>query len=548
MLHRLDHRGYHYALLFVVWAVVTLPNLGAPALWDIDEGNNSTAAREMRDSGSAIVPTFDYQMRVDKPALLYWLQLAAYSAFGVNEFSARLPSAFAALAAVLLTYELGRKSFGAVAGLLAGVMLSSATLFCASAHFANPDALLDACTLLALFLFWYGYRRVGPLPFGTVGAVAGLGMLAKGPVALVLPAAVAILFLAWQRELRRLADPRLARGVLTFALVAAPWYTWVGIETKGEWLKGFFWTHNIQRFLKGLFGGGAPMENHGGPLYYYVIALLIGFAPWSVFFGPAAWNAYRPRGARERSAIRFLLCWAGVFVLFFSLSGTKLPNYILPAYPAVALLTARAIDSWRRGVETVPGWLTSVSLASLALIGVGVGVGLLVAAGSLPAGLPARHQLPALAPLAPLGALPVAGALLGWWYLHKGLRDRMLGTVFGCGVIFSSVLAAFGPVAVDRYKAPRALAAALPTDQTFREVRIGAFEYFQPSLVFYCQREVARLDNESSAREMLEGPLPAFLFVPAAVWAELQTKTAGRELARHHDLYDGRDVVLVTNQ
>jgi 4-amino-4-deoxy-L-arabinose transferase-like glycosyltransferase len=448
----------------------------------------------------------------------------------------------------LLTYELGRKSFGSDSGLLAGVMLASATLFCASAHFANPDALLDACTLLALFVFWHRYRRAGPLPFGTVGAVAGLGMLAKGPVALVLPAAVAILFLAWQRELRRLADPRLARAVLTFILVAAPWYTWVGIETKGEWLRGFFWTHNLQRFLKGLLGHGTPLENHGGPIYYYVIALLVGFAPWSIFFGPAAWNAYRPSGWRERSAIRFLLCWAGVFILFFTLSGTKLPNYILPAYPAVALLTGRTIDRWRRGIETVPGWLTSVSLASLALIGVGVGVGLLVAAGKLPVGLPAHRQLPALAPLAPLGMLPVAGALLGWWYLRKGFRDRTLGCVFGCGILFSAVLAALGPVAVDRYKAPRALAAALPADQTFREVRIGAFEYFQPSLVFYCQREVARFDDELSAREMLDGPLPAFLFVPAAVWDDLQTKTAGRELARHHDLYDGRDVVLVSNR
>src|SRR5262249_14851094 len=159
------------------------------------------------------------------------------------------------------------------------------------------------------------------------------------------------------------------------------------IETKGQWLKGFFWTHNIERFLRGNPGYGAAMENHGGPIYYYVIALLVGFAPWSIFFGPAAWSAYFTRDVRGRTSTRFLLCWAGIFILFFSLSGTKLPNYILPAYPAVALLTARTIDRWRRGVERVPGWLTSVSLASLALIGVGAAAGLLVAAGVLPAGV-----------------------------------------------------------------------------------------------------------------------------------------------------------------
>jgi 4-amino-4-deoxy-L-arabinose transferase-like glycosyltransferase len=553
MFQMLNHRGCHYAILALVWALVSLPNLGAPGLWDIDEGNNASAAGEMLASGSPIVPTFDYQLRVDKPALLYWLQMAAYSRFGVNEFSARLPSALAALIAVVIAYELGRCMFGAMAGLLAGLMLASATLFCASAHFANPDALLDACTALALFVFWRGYRKQGSLPYGTVGAISGLGMLAKGPVALVLPGAVAILFLTWQRELRRLADWRLARGVLTFALVAAPWYTWVGVETKGQWLKGFFWTHNIQRWLGGFFllrgqpGFDTPMENHGGPLYYYLLVLLIGFAPWSVFFGPAAWSTWRERSESDRPALRFLTCWIAVFLVFFTLSGTKLPNYILPLYPAVAILTGRAVNRWWQGLSMPPTALFSASLVCLALVGVAVAVGCLAAAGVFPAGVPIHRQLPALANLAVLGAVPVIGAIAAATYLRRQARTGMLFSVAASGVLFSGSLAAFGPVVVDRYKAPRALAAALPADQTFHDVRVGAYEYFQPSLVFYCRREVSRLDNEAAVRALLEGPLPAFLFVPAAVWDELRTKTVGREVARHHDLYDGREIVLVTN-
>src|SRR5438477_9692462 len=124
----LDNRAGHYALLAAVWALLCLPNLGSPSLWDIDEGNNAEAAREMLVSGDWIVPTFNYQLRVDKPALLYWCQIAAYRLFGVNEFAARLPSALAALAAILLTYELGRRMFGAAAGLLAGLVLASAGL------------------------------------------------------------------------------------------------------------------------------------------------------------------------------------------------------------------------------------------------------------------------------------------------------------------------------------------------------------------------------------------------------------------------------------
>src|ERR1043166_2054327 len=112
MFHRLSHRAVHYVLLLAVSAALCLPNLGGPSLWDIDEGNNAEAAREMLESDNWVVPTFNGQLRVDKPALLYWLQLGAYKIFGVNEFAARLPSALAALATVLLAYELGRRLFG----------------------------------------------------------------------------------------------------------------------------------------------------------------------------------------------------------------------------------------------------------------------------------------------------------------------------------------------------------------------------------------------------------------------------------------------------
>src|SRR5437588_10611089 len=112
MLGLLRFRLAHYAVLMLLGGGLFFLNLGRPSLWDIDEGNNAEAAREMYESGNWIVPTFNYHLRTDKPALLYWLQIFAYQSFGVNEFSARLPSALAALAAILMTYELGRRMFG----------------------------------------------------------------------------------------------------------------------------------------------------------------------------------------------------------------------------------------------------------------------------------------------------------------------------------------------------------------------------------------------------------------------------------------------------
>ncbi|HEY7155201.1 MAG TPA: glycosyltransferase family 39 protein, partial [Gemmataceae bacterium] len=288
----LGSRAQHYALLAFVWAVLCLPNLGGPSLWDIDEGNNAECAQEMHESGNFIVPTFNYKLRIDKPILLYWLQVSAYRFFGVNEFSARLPSALASLLAVFVAYELGRRLFRASTALLAALVLASSVAFCAAAHFANPDALLNLCTLLTLWCFWNHYTRPSGLWMLGCGVASGLGMLVKGPVALILPMATTLLFLLWRRELRRLWDLRLLGASLMFVLVAAPWYIWVGVETKGEWLYGFFWKHNVERGL-------GVMENHGGPFFYYGLVLLAGLTPWSVFLGPTAWHAWMASGRRQ---------------------------------------------------------------------------------------------------------------------------------------------------------------------------------------------------------------------------------------------------------
>ena len=111
MIGQLHHRGWHYALLFAIAGVIFFANLGGASLWDVDEGRNITCAYEMMMSGNWIVPTFNGALRVDKPALLYWLQILSFQTFGVNEFAGRFPSALSALFTVLLCYELARSMF-----------------------------------------------------------------------------------------------------------------------------------------------------------------------------------------------------------------------------------------------------------------------------------------------------------------------------------------------------------------------------------------------------------------------------------------------------
>jgi 4-amino-4-deoxy-L-arabinose transferase-like glycosyltransferase len=546
MFSRLNHRAGHYLLLGLVTLATTLPNLGAPSLWDIDEGHNAEAAREMLASGNWIMPTFNFQLRVDKPALLYWLQIAAYQVCGVNEFAARLPSALAALVAVLAAYELGRAMFGAATGLVAGLVLASTAMFCAAAHFANPDALLNALTLLTFLFFWRSYAVGGRGWFVPVGVCTGLAVLAKGPVGLVLPAGVLGLFLLSSRQLGRLWDRRLLAGLAVFALVALPWYALVGSETKADFLRGFFLTHNVGRFL-------SPMENHRGPVYYYAVVLLIGFVPWSAFFGPATWSAvqeWRGNDGAARPALRFLACWVAVYFTFFSLASTKLPNYILPLYPAVAILVGRFFARWQAGAATVPRWALAGSLACLALIGVGVAAGFVVAGGAVEVQAMRGRGLPGLVPWAFVAFLPVVGAAAAWWAGRRQRRAAAVGAVAASAVLFVGALAASAAVAVDRHKAPRRLVQEADACQLDREVRVGCYAYYQPSLVFYCRREVERFAEAAQALEFLDGPLEAFLFVPASVWADLgaQAGKSYRILGRQRDLYRGCDVLVVTNR
>jgi 4-amino-4-deoxy-L-arabinose transferase-like glycosyltransferase len=549
MLARFDCRFGHYLLLLAVSAALFLPNLGGPSLWDIDEGNNVETGREMYISGNWIVPTFNFELRVDKPALLYWLEIGAFELFGVNEFAARFPSAIMALLAVCLTYELGRRMFHAHVGLLAGLMLASTVLFCAAAHFANPDSLLNACTLLTFFFFWNSLARGDRSWFFLCGVSTGLAVLAKGPVGLLLPSAATLLFLFWSRQLRRLFDWRWLPGILVFGLVMVPWYAWVGAETRGNFLKGFFLTHNVDRYL-------SPMEGHHGNPAYYVLVLLVGFAPWSAFLGLAVWDSLRPSAiGREsktdrRQPICFLWCWIVVYFAFFSFSRTKLPNYILPIYPAVALLSARFLERWRRGAIQLPAWTMQVAPVALLLLGVGTIVALLMAGGMFAPGLLRGRHWPGLELWAGLGAIPLAGALATWWCLRQKRHTGMLAGFMASAVIFFAVLSCGGAIALEAYKAPRDLVRDIPTNLAEHEVRIAAYQYFQPSLVFYCQRQVQHLKDDEATLEFLSNPLQVYLFVPAARWAELAPRVQGttRLLSTRRDLYQNCDVVVVTNR
>jgi 4-amino-4-deoxy-L-arabinose transferase-like glycosyltransferase len=565
-----------YAVLLAASAALTLPNLGRASLWDVDEGVNAEAAREMREADTWVIPTFNFQLRTAKPVLLYWVQRASYAAFGVSEWSARLPSVLAGWLTVLLTYELARRMFGRPTGLLSGLVLASAAEFCVLAHAATPDSVLLLFSVLTFSLFWVGQENGGRRWWVPTAAACGLATLTKGPVGVALPGLVILLYFAWNRELRRLWDRGLLWGLLAGLLVAGPWYGLVTAETRGAWAKAFFLHDNVNRAL-------TPLEGHRGPVVYHAAGLFVLFAPWSVFLCAAVWYGWKgsrrpnppapfpekeggagqspsPLGggvgegsAEDHRRYRFLVSWFAAYLVFFSLVSTKLPNYVLPLYPALAILTANFLVRWRDGTLAVPRWVMSAGgVGGMVLVAVVVGLGLLVAGGAIPVLPRSARVFPGLEKWAVLGLVPLAGAVMMGRFLRRGDRGGYVAAMAAAAVAFMGLVAAYPPLEFDRYKSPRELVRAARLADPDCDVRVGSIDWFQPSVVFYARREVQKFSTAEEVAAFLANPTPGYLFVPEPTWNQyfvpLRLPVSYRIAARHFDFYKNCDILVITNQ
>ncbi len=584
------------ALVALAAAAVFLTLLGAPSLWDEDEPRNAACAREMLERGDYVVPTFNFELRTAKPVLLYWLQIASYRAFGVNEFAARLPSALLAILTSLLVEMIGRRLFGPRAGLLAGLALASCLMFGVSGRAATPDSTLVFCTTASLALFVVGVdarqpgifrgegqaqRIVGgectlgggwrdflPLRWGWwagMYAALGLAVLAKGPVGAILPVAGLGLFLlvagrdgqrpveqqtaavsGLSRVLRRLGnDARLFLAVawsmrpvpslLAFALIAVPWYVWVGLRTDGAWLRTFFGAENLGRFRN-------PQEGHSGPFFYYAPAVLVGFFPWSIFLPISVWQA--TRGLRhtnpQRPAALLMLCWIGVWIGAFSLAGTKLPSYALPAYPALAVLTGAFIDRWLSSPESVPRWLMGTAWISLGLVGAALIVGLPFVAWKLS---------PGLEWLGAVGLVPLAMGGLAAYFFHRSEMQKLIAAFSVGAVLFCVACLAVAAASVsDRLTSPYFSAVAREAaGDSGGKVRLGTWEHSESSLVYYARGPIQRLSGLAEAEAFLASGPDAMLLTSSARYEELRGRLPSdvEVLARKARFFKPTEVVLL---
>ncbi|HTS52780.1 MAG TPA: glycosyltransferase family 39 protein [Burkholderiales bacterium] len=312
--------------------------LGRAPLFDVDEGAFSQATMEMFERGDFLSTYLNGEPRYDKPILVYWLQAGSVLLFGVNEFAFRFPSALCASLWVLLTFLFARRRFGPNAALLAsGVMATSLGVYIIG-RAATADALLNMLIAASMFAAWlYLETRQRTWSYATFAAV-GLGFLAKGPVAILIPLAVTFVFCWLRRDLKTWALAIFDwRGLLVFVAVALPWYAFILHREGWPFVQGFFLKHNVGRF-------GGTLQGHAGSLVYYIPTVLIGTLPFTAFLLRAV---LRVRAAWRDDLQCYLWLWFGFVFVFFSLSGTKLPHYMLYGMTGMFILMAIYGPEWR---------------------------------------------------------------------------------------------------------------------------------------------------------------------------------------------------------
>lgn len=327
---------YSIIILFVCSLSLFFLNLGKTDIYILDEVKNSVCAYEMAHGSPQFVPTFNQNLRTDKPPLHYFFMEIGYLIFGYNELGARFFSGVAGMLLIFLTFYYVGMLLGKKTAWLTTLVLLSSTFVPIQFRLAVPDPyllLLLFLALIHLYLFLEGGRSL--LLFYLFAALA---FLAKGLVAIVFPALIFMVYMLLTKRftLKNCISVLHWKGLLLFLLITSPWFIYVGIETKGAWLDGFFLDHHVNRFLE-------TREGHRGFPGLAILYAWMAVLPFGVWLFPAL---YKKRDFWLRNKfLLFALVTVGVVVIFFSFSRTLLPSYIGPVVPFLSILIAHSLKT-----------------------------------------------------------------------------------------------------------------------------------------------------------------------------------------------------------
>lgn len=457
------------ALMAFVPGIFSLPPV------DRDEARFAQASKQMLESGNFVDIRFQTVPRHKKPVGIYWLQAGAASLFSsaphTQIWAYRLPSIMGAIAAVLLTFWAGAPVFGKRTAFMSAGLLACTIMLGVEARLAKTDAVLLAAVVLAQAVLSRAYLARStpfPLPLALLFWVAqGVGILIKGPIAPLISGLTILALRMADRQAHWLKALRPAWGLPLLALIVAPWAIAIGFATHGQ-----FFNEALAGDMGSKLAGG--QETHGAPPGYYVVAAILAFWPGTLVLLPALAYAIRNRAD---PAIRFLLAWAIPAWLFFEIVPTKLPHYVLPVYPALALLCGAALLSGSKdGAALTRGRVAF--LASAGFIGGALGLALLL--GGISRLADGSYALVHVMSGVAVAALAITAVV--WLWRGQCVRAVVMAGLASV-LVTSSALGLIAPSLTAPWVASR-LIAMLPRSPQGDLPPLIVSGYSEPSLVF----------------------------------------------------------------
>lgn len=470
----------HAWLFWLGFALLWFGSLGHNTLIHPDEGRYATIALGMLQSGDWITPRLNGLLYFEKPALPYWIGALCFKYFGINEFAARLWPALSGFLSVVAIGFTGRRLWGVEAGHLSALVMASCCWVVGNSHFLNLDTGLTFFLTLTLCSFLLAQREDAgngarrSWMWLSWAAMAG-ATLSKGLIGLMIPGAVLVIYSLIYRQFNFWRRLHLLTGSLLFLLLAAPWFVLVSERNPG--FADFFFIHeHFQRFLS--------TEHHRvGPLWYFVPFLLAGFLPWTSLLPNLLYFGNQRAGRSTIQNNRLLLVWVVFIFAFFSKSGSKLPSYILPMFPALALLAGHYLSRVR--TQALSKHLLLPTLVWLVLLGL-YPFSSRFSGPDVP--LAVIHHFAGYIALASM--IFLLGAACAWRFL---VLEQKLGAVLllSMASVASMMLVAAGYDSYGELKSSRTLVASLkPTPDT----QVFSVRMYDQTLPFYLQRNVTLVE------------------------------------------------------
>ena len=470
----MPRRSKHTLLAALLLAAVApyFLNLGVSSIWDANEAFYAQTPREMIETGDYVTPSFNFQLRMNKPVLSYWNVAASYRVFGISEWSERLPIALGAFVIIGTAFGLGRLLSGTFGGLLAALVLATSPRLLLLARRIIID--IHITMWMGLVLLCFALAETRPqrrrLYLCLMYVAAGFGVLTKGPVAVFLPAVAFFIYLASQKRLGDLRHMLLPTGAVISLAIVVPWYYLLYREHGWEYIGSFIFGENLGRYAE------AVGEQSRG-LLFYIPVMLADLFPWSLMIPLALWWAIRcHRGDR---VARLLVVWIAVVVVFFSLSGTKEDLYILPIVTAeAALIGAMLATAVEDGAAIRPiAW--SAAATAVLLLTTGSGALWFFA-------VVRRYALEGAAFVGAVAA--VGGAVALVWLLRRNLLASVATIVTSLAVIAWCVVLCTLPD-FERYKPVKPFSDIIRSRASIGAI-VGSYRFSLPSMVFYLHRPV----------------------------------------------------------